>query len=239
VWTDDPYGERLARSTSLPVTPVTREDAREVGTSLRGSTFFWRGHLVNSRLVGDYNVDNALVSMSILETLGADTGQVAAAMADVPAVPGRFEVLYGRDATVVVDYAHTPEGLRRLLSDVRVLQPTGRIITVFGAGGDRDRAKRPEMGRVAAGLSDLTVVTSDNPRSESPDAIIDAVMSGVEPGAPVVREIDRRTAIARALDEAHAGDVVVIAGKGHETTQTTGDQVVPFDDRVVARELLR
>ncbi len=239
VWTDDPYGERLARSTGLPVTPVTRADASEVVASLRGSTFFWRGHLVDSRLVGDYNVDNALVSMAILETLGVDAGRVAAAMADVPAVPGRFEVLHGRDVTVVVDYAHTPEGLRRLLSDVRALEPVGRIITVFGAGGDRDRAKRPEMGAAVAGLSDLTVLTSDNPRSESPDAIIDAVLSGIEPGASVVREVDRRTAIARALEAARAGDVVVLAGKGHETTQTTGDQTVPFDDRVVARELLR
>jgi UDP-N-acetylmuramoyl-L-alanyl-D-glutamate--2,6-diaminopimelate ligase len=119
------------------------------------------------------------------------------------------------------------------------LQPDGHLITVFGAGGDRDRTKRPKMGRVAAALSDIAVVTSDNPRSERPDAIIDEVMSGVESGADVRRESDRRRAISLAFEEAAPGDVVVIAGKGHETTQTLADHVLPFDDRVVAKELLR
>ena len=145
----------------------------------------------------------------------------------------------GTDVTVIVDYAHTPEGLRRLLEDVRAMMPEGRIITVFGCGGDRDRAKRPELGLVASTYSDATIVTSDNPRSESPESIIDAVMSGVLSGSNVVRDADRRSAISRALEEAAPGDVVVVAGKGHETTQTIGDLVVPFDDRVVARELLR
>jgi len=148
-------------------------------------------------------------------------------------------VVRGTDVTVIVDYAHTPEGLRRLLEDVRAMMPEGRIITVFGCGGDRDRAKRPEMGLVASTYSDATIVTSDNPRSESPESIIDAVMSGVLSGSNVVRDADRRSAISRALEEAAPGDVVVVAGKGHETTQTIGDLVVPFDDRVVARELLR
>ncbi len=147
--------------------------------------------------------------------------------------------MYGRDVTVIVDYAHTPEGLERLLRDVRSLQPEGRLITVFGAGGDRDRSKRPEMGRVVAQLSDLTIVTSDNPRSEEPDAIIDAVMSGCVSDAQVLRESDRRRAIALALEKAAPGDVVVIAGKGHEVTQTVGDLIIPFDDRAVAKELLR
>lgn len=239
IWTDDPYGERLAEMTALPVTRVSRNDAVDVDASLRGSTFFWRGHLVNSPLVGDYNVDNALLAMAIMSTLGAGDEQVAASMGEVTSVPGRFDVLYGDGVTIIVDYAHTPGGLHRLLSDVRTLQPEGRIITVFGAGGDRDRAKRPEMGRVASTISDLTIVTSDNPRSEPPDAIIDAVLSGVAPGAAVVREADRRQAIVRALASAKAGDVVVLAGKGHETTQTVGDLVIAFDDRVVAQELLK
>ena len=239
IWTDDEYGQRLAELTALPVTEVSRRDAHEVVSTLRGSTYFWRGRLVNSPLVGDYNVDNALMAMAILSTLGAADDDVAAAMADVSSVPGRFDVLYGRGVTVVVDYAHTPDGLRRLLSDVRRLQPEGRLLTVFGAGGDRDRTKRPEMGRVVSALSDITVVTSDNPRSERPDAIIDEVMSGVETEAEVLREADRRGAITLALDLARSGDVVVIAGKGHETTQTMGDRVLPFDDRVVAKELLR
>jgi UDP-N-acetylmuramoyl-L-alanyl-D-glutamate--2,6-diaminopimelate ligase len=239
IWIDDEYGQRLAASTALPVTPVSRRDAHEVVSSLRGSTFFWREHLVNSPLVGDYNVDNALLAMSIMSTLGVPDRDVAAAMADVSSVPGRFDVLYGHGLTVVVDYAHSPDGLARLLRDVRTLQPEGRLITVFGAGGDRDRTKRPEMGRVASSLSDLSIVTSDNPRSERPDAIIDEVMSGVESAANVLRESDRRRAIARALDEASSGDVVVIAGKGHETIQIMGDRILPFSDLVVAKELLR
>ncbi|MGC2174458.1 MAG: UDP-N-acetylmuramoyl-L-alanyl-D-glutamate--2,6-diaminopimelate ligase [Acidimicrobiales bacterium] len=239
IWVDDPHGERLVGLTELPTTRVSRSDASEVLSSLRGSTFFWRGHLVNSPLVGGYNVDNALMAMAIMSALGADDTLIAASMADVRSVPGRFDVLYGRGITVIVDYAHTPEGLDRLLGDVRVLQPEGRLITVFGAGGDRDRSKRPEMGRAASRASDLTIVTSDNPRSEMPDAIIDAVMSGVGSGAQVVRESDRREAIGQAIGRARAGDVVVIAGKGHESTQTVGDLVIPLDDREIAKELLR
>jgi UDP-N-acetylmuramoyl-L-alanyl-D-glutamate--2,6-diaminopimelate ligase len=239
IWDDDTYGERLATSTTLPVTRVSRRDAAEVETSLKGTTFFWRGHLVNSALLGDYNVDNALIAMTIMSVLGADDAAIAAAMGEVGPISGRFDVVRGTDATVIVDYAHTPEGLRRLLEDVRAMMPEGRIITVFGCGGERDRAKRPEMGLVASTYSDVTIVTSDNPRSESPESIIDAIMSGVASGANVVRDADRRSAISRALDETAPGDVVVVAGKGHETTQTIGDLTVPFDDRVVARELLR
>jgi len=239
IWDDDAYGERLAASTKVPVTRVSRRDVAEVETSLKGTTFFWRGHLVNSALLGDFNVDNTVIAMTIMSVLGAEDAAIASAMGEVGPIAGRFDVVRGTDVTVIVDYAHTPEGLRRLLEDVRAMMPDGRVITVFGCGGDRDRAKRPEMGLVASTYSDVTVVTSDNPRSESPESIIDAIMSGVPSGANVVRDVDRRGAIARALDEAAPGDVVVVAGKGHETTQTIGALVVPFDDRVVARELLR
>ncbi len=239
VWVDDPYGERLSELTQLPLTRVSRSDASEVVSSLRGSIFFWRGYLVNSPLVGGYNVDNALMAMAIMSALGAHDAEIAASMRDVASVPGRFDVLYGRGITVIVDYAHTPDGLERLLEDVRTLQPEGRIITVFGAGGDRDRSKRPEMGRAASAASDLSIITSDNPRSEDPDAIIDAVMSGVGPDARVLRESDRRRAIGLAIESASAGDVVVLAGKGHESTQTVGELVIPMDDREIAKELLR
>ncbi len=239
IWIDDPYGERLADATKVPVTRVSRGDAAEVEASLKGTTFFWRGHLVNSALLGDYNVDNALIAMAITSVLGAGDAAIAAAMGEVSSIVGRFDVVRGTDATVVVDYAHTPEGLRRLLADVRAMLPEGRVITVFGCGGDRDRAKRPEMGLVASTFSDVTIVTSDNPRTEEPESIIDAVMSGVVSGANVIRDVDRRSAIARALELAVPGDVVVVAGKGHETTQIIGERVVPFDDRLVARELLR
>ena len=238
IWCDDPYGERLAASTTLGVTPVRRADASEVATSLLGTTFFWRGCLVNTEMVGDYNVDNALVAMTVIGALGARNEDIARAMSSVHNVPGRFEVVAGSGVVVIVDYAHTPEGLRRLLSDVRALAPDARVLTVFGCGGERDRAKLPEMGQVATTYSDLTIVTSDNPRSESPDGIIDAIMSGTVAGSAVMRISDRRAAIAEALAQAAGGDVVVIAGKGHETTQITGDAVVPFDDRAVALELL-
>ncbi len=238
IWCDDQYGERLAESTTLPATMVSRRDATEVETTLKGTTFFWRGHLVNSALLGDYNVDNSLIAMTIMSALGAEDAAIAAAMGDVTAVAGRFDVVRDSNVTVIVDYAHTPEALRRLLDDVRAMSAGGRIITVFGCGGDRDRAKRPEMGLVASTHSDLTIVTSDNPRSEAPESIIDEIMSGIASGTNVVRDADRRSAIARSLDLARPGDVVVVAGKGHETTQIIGDVVVPFDDRVVARELL-
>ena len=239
IWIDDSYGERLAAMTTLPTSTVRRGDASNVETTLTGTTFTWRDQVVVTSLVGDYNVDNALMAMAIISTLGAADEQIAAAMARVLGVPGRFEVVANGGVVVIVDYAHTPEGLRRLLADVRRLAPHGRIVTVFGAGGDRDRAKRAEMGSVVTSFSDLSIVTSDNPRSEAPDAIIDAIMSGVVSGGAVRRETDRRRAIAAAIAFATPGDVIVIAGKGHETTQTIGDVVTEFDDRVVALELLR
>jgi UDP-N-acetylmuramoyl-L-alanyl-D-glutamate--2,6-diaminopimelate ligase len=167
---------------------------------------------------------------------------VVAGLAAAAPVPGRFEpVDAGQPFTVIVDYAHKPDALAEVLRTAReVAAPGGRVLVVFGAGGDRDTTKRPLMGEAAATLADVAIVTSDNPRSEDPAAIIDAVLSGVPPRpvAAVRTEIDRRRAIGLALDLAAPGDVVVVAGKGHETTQTTGTTVVDFDDRVVVRELL-
>lgn len=238
IWVDDAYGDRLASMTRLPVTPVRRSDAHDVISTLEGTTFFWRDHVVSTPLVGSYNVDNSLLALAIVSALGGDDAELAHAMSDVSPVPGRLNVLRGSGRFVVVDYAHTPAGLRRLLVDVRELSPSGRIITVFGCGGDRDRTKRPEMGLVASTLSDISLVTSDNPRSEPPGDIIDAVIGGIDPGRDVRREPDRRRAIASAIALAREGDVVVIAGKGHETTQVFADEEVPFDDRIVAREFL-
>ena len=239
IWTDDPFGVRIAAMTRLPVTSVSRDDVTEVELSLSGSTYFWRGHLVSTPLVGGYNVDNAVMAMTILSVLGANDADIASAMSDVTSVSGRFDVVRDSGITVVVDYAHTPEGLRRLLGDIRELSPLGRIITVFGCGGDRDTEKRPTMGRVATTLSAVTIVTSDNPRSESPEAIIDDIMGGVVQDATVLRIVDRRGAIAQAFAIAHDGDVIVLAGKGHETTQIIGGSVLDFDDRVVAKEFLK
>jgi UDP-N-acetylmuramoyl-L-alanyl-D-glutamate--2,6-diaminopimelate ligase len=238
LWVDDPYGQRLAGTTNLAVSEVRRADASDVARSWRGTAFTWRRYTVVTPLVGGFNVDDALMAMAIASALGASDNEVVAAMAHVETVPGRFEVVARGDVVVVVDYAHTPEGLARLLGDVRDLTTGGRVVTVFGCGGDRDKEKRPEMGAVASRLSDVTIVTSDNPRGESPEAIVNAIAAGVAAGSDVRRVLDRREAIGQALDEARRGDVVVIAGKGHETTQTTGEEVLVFDDRAVARELM-
>ena len=223
----------------MPVTRVSRGDATDVVTSLTGTTFFWRGHLVNSALLGDYNVDNALIAMAIMSVLGADDASIAAAMGEVRVGCRPIRRRSRADVTVIVDYAHTPEGLRRLLEDVRVMVPGGRVITVFGCGGDRDRAKRPEMGLVASTYSDLTIVTSDNPRSESPESIIDAVMSGVVSGANV--DARRRPAQRdRAGPRGGRRRATSSSWPARDTRRPrpSATLVVPFDDRVVARELL-
>ncbi len=239
VWTADEYGARLAAESPVAVVAVSRDDASSVVVSTLGATFFWRGHLVRSPLVGEFNVDNALLALSALAALGAPEADLAEALAQVEPVRGRFEVVHDGEITVIVDFAHTPEGLARILTDVRELRPQSSLSVVFGCGGDRDEEKRPLMGAIAGRLADRVVVTSDNPRSEPPEAIIDAVVGGLEAGREYHRDADRREAIAWALKSAQPGEVVVIAGKGHETTQTLADGAVPFDDRQVVRELLR
>jgi len=193
--------------------------------------------LERSRLVGGFNVENVLAAAALSRLLGVPDDAVVEGVARVPGVPGRFEsVDEGQPFTVVVDYAHKPGALEAVLRTARELA-RARLICVFGAGGDRDRGKRPIMGRVATELADLTIVTSDNPRSEEPRAIIDEIMAGVV--GPVDTELDRRAAIAKALGQAGEGDVVVIAGKGAEQGQEFADGKIPFDDREVAREELR
>ena len=189
-------------------------------------------------LMGGYNVANALGAAAALHGLGWTADEIAAGLESLPQVPGRLERVPtpGVAGTVLIDYAHTPDALEVALRALRPLTP-GRLIVVFGAGGDRDRGKRPEMGRVAAELADLAVVTSDNPRTEDPARIADDVERGMG-HAPRLRVLDRREAIRRALGEAGEGDVVLLAGKGHETYQLWGSEVRPFDERTVIRELL-
>jgi UDP-N-acetylmuramoyl-L-alanyl-D-glutamate--2,6-diaminopimelate ligase len=186
---------------------------------------------------------NLLGAVGVGRALGLPGDAIQTALAGVGAVPGRFErVDAGQPFLVVVDYAHTPDALERVLTTARKLT-RGRLGVVFGCGGDRDRGKRPIMGGLAARLADHTWVTSDNPRSERPQAIVDQIVAGIrETGtgdARYVSEPDRAAAIRAALDWAHPGDTVVIAGKGHETYQIIGADVLPFDDRAVARQLLR
>jgi UDP-N-acetylmuramoyl-L-alanyl-D-glutamate--2,6-diaminopimelate ligase len=246
---DDRAGELVQASRGAVWTysvekPTADLFAEGVRTSLAGSRFLARtpsGPLeIETPLVGLFNVSNTLAALGAALALGLPPETVQRGIAALGGVPGRAErVLAGQDFTVLVDYAHTDDGLKNLLETVRDLSPT-RLITVFGCGGDRDRTKRPLMGAVASRLSDVLVLTSDNPRSEPPEAILDEIQRGI-PAARARDTLvipDRREAITRALEMGRPGDVVVIAGKGHESVQILRDRSVPFDDRQVAREIL-
>ena len=219
--------------------------ASGIALSLKGTRFRTRtprGEFdVETPLIGRFNVENFLAGLTAALALDVDPAVALRGLLTMTGVPGRLErVNAGQDFAVIVDYAHTDDALKNLLETVRELGPR-RLITVFGCGGDRDRTKRPLMGAVASRLSDVVVVTSDNPRSEPPEAILDEIQRGM-PSGPRRGEryaiVDRREAIGRALEMAGPGDAVVIAGKGHETYQVLRDRTVPFDDRQVARELI-
>ncbi len=216
----DEYGERLAAEFPEAIT-FRPEDA--LGEA-------------DLKLPGRFNVENALAAAAAARTLGGGEEAIKHGIEAVDRVPGRFErVDEGQPFTVLVDYAHTPGALETALEAARELGVGGRVICVFGAGGDRDRVKRPLMGKVVSRLADVALVTSDNPRSEDPATIAAEVVDGLD----LEVELDRRRAIQRALESARAGDVVVIAGKGHEQGQEIGGRKLPFDDREVAREALR
>ena len=242
----DEHGRRLDEELrALGESPLTFGLAGDADVSAEGlevdasgARFTAGGIELRTRLRGRFNVENVLAAVAAARILGIPAEAVERGVAHVAAVPGRFEAVEeGQSFTVLVDFAHTPAALENVLAEARALAK-GRVVCVFGCGGDRDREKRPLMGAVAARLADRVVVTSDNPRSEDPLAIIEEVLVGAGGAADV--EPDRREAIALALDGAREGDVVVIAGKGHETGQELADGVVvPFDDREVARDALR
>jgi len=218
--------------------------ARDVSLSLDGTRFHVDSpagsYEMKTPLLGRFNVSNLLAAFGASLALGIPPETAIAGLVSLPGVPGRLErVAAGQDFTVVVDYAHTDDALKNLLETVRELRPR-RIITVFGCGGDRDRTKRPLMGAVASRLSDVVVVTSDNPRSEPPESILEEIQRGMNGTRGAERHVivDRREAIGRALEMARPGDAVVIAGKGHEGYQVLRDRTVPFDDRQVARDAL-
>ena len=195
---------------------------------------------IESPLIGRINVYNILAACGAAIAMAVPADAISRGIASMPAVPGRFErVDEGQPFVVVVDYAHTDDALRNVIAVARGLNPK-RVITLFGCGGDRDRAKRPLMGQAAAEASDFVVLTSDNPRSEDPLAIMNDALVGIRrTDVPHVVEPDRATAIARALKEAREGDIVILAGKGHENYQVLKDRTIAFDDREVAREVLR
>jgi len=260
---DDRYGRRLAGEFDCVTFSAEGREAdfvaREVSFDAGGATFtattppIGRNRTNTGRnrpvggewaartgLPGDFNVANALAAFAAAVSLGVEPKAAAAALENAPPPPGRFEpVDEGQPFAVFVDYAHTPDSLENVLRAARRLT-RGRVISVFGAGGDRDRDKRPKMGRAGAKLSDLVVVTSDNPRSEDPGAIVAEVAAGAEGGVALEVEPDRRAAIALALGRAQTGDTVMIAGKGHEQGQEfEAGRKISFDDRDVAREELR
>lgn len=251
---DDPRGAALVDITARPVTYAINSPAdvtpAPVAFNLSGLTFEIRspqGTLqIRSRLVGRPNVYNILAATATALSLDVPIEAIERGIEDLAGVPGRFEVVSAPsdDVTVVVDYAHTDDALRNLLETARPLA-AARLITVFGCGGDRDRSKRPLMGMVAARLSDVVIITSDNPRSEDPGRIIEEIQRGIPAGSQasdrspsVTPVVDRAQAIARAVSLATPGDVVLVAGKGHEKYQQIGDRVLPFDDGEVARTAL-
>jgi UDP-N-acetylmuramoyl-L-alanyl-D-glutamate--2,6-diaminopimelate ligase len=250
---DDPRGASLLdinkKTMTFAIGRVADVTPGPLEFTLSGLTFDIRTPrgtvAVQSRLVGRPNVSNILAAAATAVALDLPLDAIAQGVHALPGVPGRFEVVSAPDdeVTVVVDYAHTDDALRNLLETARPMAPK-RLVTVFGCGGDRDKTKRPLMGMVAARLSDVVVITSDNPRSEEPNRIIDEIKRGIPAGgqtgrAPDVQSIvDRRDAIARAVEQAGAGDVVLIAGKGHEKYQQIGDRVLPFDDGEIARSAL-
>jgi UDP-N-acetylmuramoyl-L-alanyl-D-glutamate--2,6-diaminopimelate ligase len=248
---DDPSGPEMTRDLPLPTLTFGLGARAEVRAERHESTLAGirltavtpRGRLeLTSPLIGEHNVMNLLGAVAAGIALDVDDASIARALGGVGTVPGRFEqVRAGQPFLVVVDYAHTPDALERVLATARKLTP-GRLAVVFGCGGDRDRGKRPIMGEIAARLADRVWITSDNPRSERPLAIIDEIAAGARGVAGGETRFgadpDRRAAIAAALGWAEGGDTVVIAGKGHETYQIVGVDVLPFDDREVARAIL-
>jgi UDP-N-acetylmuramoyl-L-alanyl-D-glutamate--2,6-diaminopimelate ligase len=241
---DSPEGRRLAAESEIPVVTFGLQAPADVVPSAiavgpDGLRFTVDGVDVRSRLRASFNVANCLGVLVAARLLDIDDRAIAAGIADLDGVPGRLEAVDGgQPFEVLVDYAHTPDGIGSILRSTRPLA-AGRLLIVFGCGGDRDRAKRPLMGRAATSLADLTVLTSDNPRSEDPAAIVEEIVPGARiGGGAFVVEVDRRAAIRLALAEARPGDVVLIAGKGHETGQELADRTIPFDDRLVAAEEL-
>ena len=235
--------ETRARVLTYGLDPAAQIRATRWDSTLKGVTMTVEtpagGLQIASPLIGGHNVSNLLAATGVGIALGIPPRRIAEVLAEVHAVPGRFErVEAGQPFLVVVDYAHTPDALERVIETARRLTP-GRLGVVFGCGGDRDRGKRPPMGEIAARLADFTWITSDNPRSEDPELIIREILAGVGSSESVAIFPDRREAIRAALRWARSGDTVLIAGKGHETGQIIGNTVHPFDDREVARAILK
>lgn len=235
--TDTSYGRRLAEEmdAGISLRTCSRSDAEAVECSMSRTGFAWEGREMSLKLLGNLAAENAVTAATAARELGVCMEDIASGLAAVPQVPGRFEVVRCEPAAVVVDFAHTPEALALTLQSCADLAPDAEIILVFGCGGDRDKGKRPLMGEAASKLASRIILTSDNPRSEPPEEIAEQTAAGIA-GTPFETEPDRRSAIRQALEATKPGDIVLIAGKGHEQIQQIGTQVLPFDDRSVALE---
>ncbi|MDQ6929428.1 MAG: UDP-N-acetylmuramoyl-L-alanyl-D-glutamate--2,6-diaminopimelate ligase [Candidatus Eremiobacteraeota bacterium] len=239
---DDPLGARWAKEFQIPVLTYSMSGpadiiASHIGLRADGSAFVVGETTYTLPIPGRFNIANALAAIGIARTLGIEEAACRRGLSTLKQVPGRMEIIAGAGIAVVVDYAHTPDALRNALRTLRETT-AGKLYVVFGAGGDRDRGKRPQMGRVAAELADSVIVTSDNPRTEDPGEIAADILAGTGTGRHQLI-LDRQEAIVRAIHDALPGDVVLIAGKGHEPYQIIGERVLNFDDRAVAREALR
>lgn len=239
---DDLWGRKLIEASDrqhCPMRTYGADDVKDVELTVTGTSLSWLGNSMMVHLPGRFNVLNAIAAATTADQMGIDADAIVAGIDSVRSVRGRFELVSAgvADIDVVVDYAHKPEALEAVLVAARELT-TSRVVVVVGAGGDRDPSKRPIMGRAAATLADLAVITSDNPRSEDPGSIIDEMVEGIDSTTNVVIEPDRAEAIRLAIVTAHPGDLVLIAGKGHEATQAIGETVVAFDDVDHARRAL-
>ena len=240
---DDVYGRLIADTNEIQCVPFSVHDVQNISATASSHEFSWKTHHVKVNVGGKFNISNSLAAVTAAVQLGVSETDIVVGLAAAETVPGRFEQV--RSSTgfdVVIDYAHTPDALQRVLLAAReVVGTKQQVVVVFGCGGDRDSEKRPLMGAIAAKFADCVVVTSDNPRSESPATITQNIIDGVgalNANTIIATEIDRRLAIQFALKSARSGDIVVIAGKGHEKTQTIGNDVLPFDDVATVNEIL-
>jgi UDP-N-acetylmuramoyl-L-alanyl-D-glutamate--2,6-diaminopimelate ligase len=240
---DDVHGRLLLDTMTIDSMSYGFSDVTQVRMDARHIEYECDGVHMHAQLGGQFNVMNSLAAVSAARALGVSLTEIAEGLSRATAVPGRFESIdAGQSFDVVVDYAHTPDALERVLDSSRsLMSETGKLIVVFGCGGDRDAQKRQPMGEIAGAKADVVIITSDNPRSESGAEIAAQINAGVRASDShkvLCTELDRRAAIGKAFSHAQLGDVVVIAGKGHESTQTIGAETFPFNDAQVARELL-
>ncbi|HJM28095.1 MAG: UDP-N-acetylmuramoyl-L-alanyl-D-glutamate--2,6-diaminopimelate ligase [Acidimicrobiales bacterium] len=235
---DSPYGQRLAEGIEIPHRTISMDEIEILHESIRASVFIWEGEKIELQIPGTFNMENALAAAVTAQVLGFEKSSIVKGLSEAQAIPGRFEVvnLDENGPTVIVDYSHTPEGLRKVLESAKSISASGEVHVVFGCGGDRDKSKRPQMAEVSEGIASFVYLTSDNPRSEDQLSIIDDVIPGFTDFSDVYVEPDRRKAILHAIQTSEKKDVIVVAGKGDEVSQEISGEFFPLDDREIVLE---